>query len=371
MIYLDNNATTFLDSQVLSAMEPILSGKVGNPSSIHRYGQAGAALLAKATKEVAAYFGVQTSEVVFTSGATEALNMLIRAIPNGSHIITSSLEHIAVIESLKFSGCEVDYLDPEAKNGAIAPWQVERALRPDTAAIILMAANNETGIKTDLEPIASMALERGVTFIVDGVAQLGRGEWPLPLGVSAVCFSGHKIHAPTGVGVAIIRKTMKTHPLIVGGPQQRGRRGGTENLVGIVGFAKALSLLPKSGAEMGALRDRFEEGLSTHLSGVSIHGGDQPRLCNTSNIAFLDVDGETLLMQLDLAGIAVSHGSACSSGTLESSRVLLNMQIEPKIARSSIRFSLSRFTTPDEIERAIKIIVDVVEKLRALTSPGS
>ncbi|MCC5832995.1 MAG: cysteine desulfurase [Chlamydiales bacterium] len=367
MIYLDNNATTFLDPAVLAAVEAVLRGKIGNPSSIHRYGQAGQALLAKATKDTAAFFGVRTSEILFTSGATEALNMLICSIPRGSHIISSSLEHIAVMEALKFTGCEVDYLDPEPRMGAIHPRQVGEAVRPDTAAIVLTAANNETGVMTDLEPIAAFAEKRGIALIVDGVARLGKGEWRLPQGISAASFSGHKIHAPTGVGVALIRKSFKPHPLIVGGPQQHRMRGGTENVAGIVGFAKALTLLPKSDEEMATLRDSLEQGLAAHLD-IVIHGVDQPRLCNTSNIAFPGVDGETLLMQLDLAGIAVSHGSACSSGAVEPSRVLLNMGVDPLLARSSIRFSLSRFTTQDEIENAIEVVVDLVTRLRALVN---
>ncbi len=364
MIYLDNNATTFLGPSVLAVMEPLLSGKVGNPSSIHRYGQAAKALLAKATKEVAAHFGVKTNEIIFTSGATEALNMVIKSAPKGSHIITSSLEHIAVIESLKFTECTVTYLDPEPGKGAITVEQIEHALRPETAMIVVMAANNETGVRTDIEVIASFAEQRGISLVVDGVAQLGKGEWSLPAGVSAACFSGHKIHAPTGVGVAIVRRSFKNDPLIVGGPQQHSMRGGTENLAGIVGFAKALSLLPKTGEAMAILRDRFEEGILSQLEGVQVHGSGEARIGNTSNIAFKGVDGESLLMQLDLAGVAASHGSACTSGTLEPSRVLLNMGIAPSVARGSLRFSLSRFTTQNEIERAIEIVVELVKQFQ-------
>ncbi len=368
MIYLDNNATSFLDPQVLAAMEPVFTGAIGNPSSIHRYGQKAKAYLAKSTKDVAAFFGVQTSEVVFTSGATEGLNMVIRSAPKGSHIITSSLEHIAVLEALKISGCEVSYLDPKPGKGAITLEQIQEAVKANTSMIVVMAANNETGVKTDLEPIAAFAKDRGIALVVDGVALLGKEKCILPDGVSAACFSGHKIHAPTGVGVAIVRKSMKANPLIVGGHQQYNKRGGTENLAGIVGFAKALTLFPESPDSIAALRDRLEEGILASLEDVEVHGKDEPRVCNTSNIAFFGVDGETLLMQLDLAGVAVSHGAACSSGTLEPSRILLNMGFAPKIARSSIRFSLSRFTTPEEIDQAISIIVDVVKKLRALCS---
>lgn len=366
MIYLDNNGTTFLDPKVFEAMEPILKGEMGNPSSIHRYGQKSRASLAKATKEVAAFFGVQTHEVVFTSGATEALNMVIRSLPKGAHIITSSLEHPAVMEPLKFTGCEVSYLDPYPGKGAITLSQIEEALCSSTRAIVVMAANNETGVKTDLEPIAAFAQNKGLVLIVDGVAVLGKEKWPIPKGVSAACFSGHKIHGPTGIGVAIIRRSMKVHPLIFGGPQQHGMRGGTENLPGIVGFAKALTLFNESEKDVAALRDYLEEGLLARLSGVVINGRGEPRLCNTCNCAFEGVEGDALLMQLDLAGVAVSLGSACSSGSIEPSRVLLNMGINSQIARNSIRISLSRFTTREEIERALQIIVQVVTHLRTV-----
>ncbi|MCH9627182.1 MAG: Cysteine desulfurase NifS [Chlamydiales bacterium] len=367
MIYLDNNATTFLDPRVLSAMEPILTGALGNPSSTHRFGQAAKALLVKATKDVAAYFGVQTADVVFTSGATEALNMVIRSAPKGSHIVTSSLEHTAVLEALKFTGCAVTYLDPEPGQGAISLEQIVKAVTPSTSMLVVMAANNETGIKTDLDPIAAFAQERELKLVVDGVALLGKEVWDLPQGVTAACFSGHKIHAPTGLGLAIVRKAHRAHPLIMGGPQQRGLRGGTENLAAIVGFAKALTLFPESSTPIFVLRDRFEKGLQASVGDLVIHGSDQSRVCNTSHMAFLGVDGETLLMQLDLAGVAVSHGAACSSGTLEPSRVLLNMGVPADVARSSIRFSLSRFTTEEEIKRAVRIIANVVSQLRAYT----
>lgn len=366
MIYLDNNGTTFLDPRVFEAMEPILKGEIGNPSSLHSYGQRARALLAKATKEVAAFFGVHTREVVFTSGATESLNMVIRSLPKGGHVITSSLEHLSVMEALKFTGCEVSYLDPYPGKGAITLSQIEEAVRPTTRALVVMAANNETGIKTDLEPIALFAQNKGLILIVDGVALLGKEKWVIPQGVSAASFSGHKIHGPTGIGVAIIRRSMRVHPLIVGGSQQHAFRGGTENLAGIVGFAKALTLLPDSEKKIAALRDYLEEGLLSRLAGVVINGRGEPRLCNTCNCAFEGVEGDALLMQLDLAGVAVSLGSACSSGSVSPSRVLLNMGIPLQIAQNSIRISLSRFTTHDEVEKALQIIVNVVTNLRTI-----
>ena len=370
MIYLDNNATTSLDPDVLAAMEPFMRGFVGNPSSIHRFGQKAKGRLTEALKVCAHFLKVSPDEIIYTSGATEAFNFLIRTQPHGAHVITSSLEHLAVLEPLKLCGCYVTYLDPEPGKGAISAAQVRGALQENTRMIVLTAANNETGVKSDIAEIARVASERGIPFVVDGVALLGKEPFLIPEGVSAVCFSGHKIHAPLGVGVAVVRKTFKTSPFIVGGPQQRGLRAGTENLPAIIGFTKALELLHTHGGnwakQMGALRDRFERELLASLPDIVIHGKEELRICNTSNVAFPGVDGETLLMTLDLAGLAASHGSACSSGTLESSRVLLNMGIDRKIVRSSLRFSLSRFTTEAEIDQSIALITEAVTRLRSL-----
>lgn len=358
MIYLDNNSTTKIDPAVLAEVMPILNGPPSNPSSVHRLGQEARARVAGATKQIAAHFGVKTKEVVFTSGATEALNVVIRSVPSGLHIITSSLEHIAVLEAVKLTGCTVTYLDPEPGKGAITAAQIAAALQPNTAMIVVMAANNETGVKTDLEPIAALAEEKRIALVVDGVAQVGKEPFTLYPGISALCLSGHKIHAPQGIGVAIIRSRFPARPLIVGGPQQRGVRGGTENVAGIVGLAKALEFT----TDVAHLRDRLEAGLRSKLSDVVVHGENAPRVGNVSNMAFPGVEGEWLLMQLDLAGIAVSHGAACSSGALEPSRVLLNMGIAPKLARSSIRFSLSRFTTEAEIDRTIETVVKLTSQ---------
>lgn len=368
MIYLDNNATTRLDPAISALINPLMSELIGNPSSIHQLGQKAKALLTDSTKTCARFFGVRPDEVIYTSGATEALNALIQTLPKGSHVVTSSLEHAAVLEPLKKCGAIVSYLDLERGKGEVTVSQVQKAVQDKTAMIILAAANNETGIKAEIEKIASFASQAAIPFVVDGVALLGKGLFTLHEGISAVCFSGHKIHAPLGVGVSIVRRSLKMPPLIVGGTQQRGLRAGTENLPAIVGFAKALELLERQGAQwilqMTSLRDRLEKGLCTLLPDIVIHGKNDPRVSNTSNIAFPGVDGETLIMALDLAGVAASHGSACSSGTLETSRVLLNMGIKPQIARSSIRFSLSRFTTPEEIDICIPLIVKVIKQIQ-------
>jgi cysteine desulfurase len=365
MIYLDNNATTQLDPLVFSAMLPCMEKSVGNPSSVHRFGQKAKTFLLDALKRSSQFFSVQPDELIFTSGATEALNSILRTAGKNRHIITSSLEHAAVIEPLKATGAHVTYLDPPLGKGAVTADQIKEVLQDNTQMIVLSGANNETGIKTDVETIAQVAEAAGVAFILDGVSLLGKAVFQLPTGVSAVCFSGHKIHAPPGIGLAIVRRGIKLPSMILGGPQQRGLRAGTENLPAIVGFAKALELLDEKWIkQMARLRNRLEEGIAAHLKDVVIHGKDEPRVCNTSNIAFLGIDGETLLMALDLAGLAASHGSACSSGTLETSRVLRSMGIEPRVVRASLRFSLSRFTTEEEIDRSIPLIIDTVNRLR-------
>lgn len=370
MIYLDNNATTCLDPEVLEVMKPFFTTLTGNPSSVHRFGQKAKGALTEATRHCARFFNVRPEEIIFTSGATEALNFLIRSTPRSSHIITSSLEHAAVLEPLKFSGCQVTYLEPYPGQGAIEASQVEQVIQENTRLIVLTAVNNETGVKTDLGPIAALAERHQIPFLVDGVAWLGKELVTLPRGISAVCFSGHKVHGPLGVGLAIVRKPFRAHPFLVGGGQQRGFRAGTENLPAIAGFAKALELLSGQGEkwiqQMTALRDRFEKGLQEAIPDLVIHGQENPRVCNTSHIAFPGVDGETLLMMLDLAGLASSHGAACSTGTLEPSRVLLNMGIDPALARSSLRFSLSRYTTHAEIDAASALIIQTVAHHRQL-----
>ncbi|NGX61836.1 MAG: Cysteine desulfurase IscS [Chlamydiae bacterium] len=371
MIYLDNNATTFLDPQVAETLEAFLQNPLGNPSSIHRVGQRAKGVLFASLGQVAAHFGVSPRELVFTSGATEGLNTLIRSLPQNGHLITSSLEHVAILEAAKQFQGSVTFLDPLEGRGAITKEQVERAIQSSTSLILLSSTNNETGIETDIEAIGEIALQNQIPFAVDAVATLGKKPFKLPPGVGAACFSGHKIHAPQGIGVVVVRKGFPWHPLILGGPQQGEKRGGTENLLGIVGFAKALELahdhLARAPQQMEELRNLLEEGLLKNLPDLVIHGKEERRIGNISNIGFVGVEGETLLMQLDLKGICVSHGSACSSGTMATSRVLQNMGMPGSVARSSLRFSLSRFTTLEEIEATISEVTTLVTSLRSLS----
>ncbi len=373
-IYLDNNASTCVDPRVLAAIVHALeSDSEGNPSSIHSYGQKARQNLAHAREVISSYLGVREHEIIFTSGGTEGVNMLLRGFFNlgsAGHLITSNVEHSCVYstaQKLQANGIHCTFLETGAE-GAASPEAVKAAIRPDTRLISLMAVNNETGVKTNLEAIAAIAQEAKIPFFVDAVALMGKEVFKVPDGVTAMAFSGHKFHAPKGVGFLMIRSSLKLMPLMTGGDQEFGRRAGTENLPGIAGMAKAVELLrtdlPEALIRMKSLRDKFENDLMSLLSGVTINGQGS-RVVNTSNLAFEGVEGETLLAALDLLGIAVSHGSACASGALEPSRILLNMGCSKELAASSIRFSLSRFTTYDEIKYCIEAIVKTVNKLRA------
>lgn len=371
-IYLDNNASTFLDPRIAAHLIESINTIEGNPSSIHQYGQKTRAQITKARTSIAAYLKAKPSELIFTSGGTESMNMLIKGLITplqSNHIITSSVEHscvYATVKQLESQGAKATFLSP-GLFGAVSPEAVEKAILPETKMIVLMAVNNETGVKTDIAEIARIAAARDIHFVVDGVALLGKEQFIIPPGISGLAFSAHKLHAPQGVGLCYVRSGVKLSPLMTGGEQESGRRPGTENVLGIVGFAKAVELLyeelPVSSLRMQLLRDKFEQTLIHSLSGVFVNG-EGLRTVNVSNMAFEGVDGEALLMSLDAAGVAASHGSACASGTLEPSRILLNMGLPLSLVNGSIRFSLSRFTTEEEIELACAIIVKAVNRLR-------
>lgn len=372
-IYLDNNASTPIDMRVFDIITNDLKNNFGNPSSSHSLGQEVRNRLTKARHFIASFLGVKHQEIIFTSGGTESINMGLRGYFEGDfsgHVITSSVEHSSVYATLKrfeSLGCEVSFLSP-GLHGAITVDAVRGACRPNTRLISLMAVNNETGVKTDIEKIATFANERHIPFLVDGVALLGKEPFVIPKGVSVMCFSGHKFHAPKGIGFAFVRQGLKLSSLLTGGDQEFGRRGGTENISGILGLAEAISILKAelstASLHMKKLRDHFESSILESLPGVYVNGSGE-RIANTSNLSFSGIDGESLLIGLDLEGVVASHGSACASGALEPSRILLNMGIPLEVARSSIRFSLSRFTTEEEIDRAIQIIVKVVKRLRS------
>jgi len=348
-----------------------LSGPPANPSSVHWFGQQARHLLTGARQRVATFFNARPEEIIFTSGGTESLNYLLRGLGTKGHVITTAIEHSAVyrtIQSLEAQGLEVTYL-PVSLWGAPLSDQVASAIRSDTRAIVLSASNGETGVKIDLEAISLVAEKRGVPLLLDLVAFMGKEPISLPRAVAGFAISGHKFHAPKGIGLLMSRSSLKLAPFLTGGNQEYQRRAGTENLSGILGLAEALKILSESQTEITQhltdLRKHLEQGLLREIPDIAING-EGPRISNTSNIAFLGVDGETLLMQLDLVGIAVSHGSACSAGALEPSRVLTQMGIDRKTARSSLRLSVGRTNTREEIDLCIERMANIVAKLRKL-----
>jgi len=368
-IYLDNNATTPIDPRLYSLFTSCAFETFGNPSSIHGYGQEAKALLVKARDDIASLFDVRAQEIIFTASATEALNMILKgffgADPAG-HIVTSSVEHAALFsttEYLKSRGARVSYLDV-GPYGAPTVESVQAAIQADTRLIALMAANNETGVLTDIDAIATLAMKLGIPLVVDAVSLFGKEIFSMHAGISAICFSGHKFYAPKGAAFAIIRKGFKLQPHLLGGHQEHGLRAGTENLPAIVAMAESACYtaceLKQFLEPMRSFRDYFEHELQKRHPFITINGSGS-RIANTSNVCFQDIDGEALLMYLDLHGVAASLGSACSSGAIEPSRVLLNMGLNRKQALSSLRFSLSKYTTQEEIDKTLEAITNYIK----------
>jgi len=371
-IYLDNNAATFLDPKVRATLLDFFSRDFGNPSSMHADGRRARAKLILARDRVAKYFSVSPRDIIFTSGGTESIHLallgLAQAVPPG-HLITSHIEHFALvktIEVLEKMGWDVTRL-PVGEKGAIEVDDLCKAIRSNTRLIALSAVNNETGVKIDLDSIASIANEAGILFFVDAVALLGKEEFQIPFGVSALAFSAQKCHGPKGVGLALIKGHLPFSAQLLGGDQEMQKRAGTENLGGIVAMAEAIAILkdvlPQASHHMANLRDRFEEGIFASLKGVHRNGRGL-RISNTTNLSFDGVDGESFLIALDMEGVSASLGSACMTGALKSSHVLESMGLSKERVQSAIRFSLSRFTTKEEIERAVEIVVRTVNRLR-------
>ena len=366
-MYFDNNATTPLVPEVIEALTHGLQ-LFGNPSSIHAEGQKVKAELIQARREIASYLGVKPQEILFTSGGTEALNSLIFSFTKGKkgHLISSDLEHSAVMKPIDTIEGWTKTLIKGGLKGAVSKEDVEAAIQPDTALIALMAVNNETGVKTPWREIADLAEQKGIPFIIDGVALIGKEVIaPLPKGVTAMAFSGHKFHGPKGVGFFYLKAGTPFNPLILGGGQEAQKRGGTENFLGILGMKRAVELLKNDPPfqKLLELKNHFELNLQKEIPGILINGEGE-RCTNISNIAFDQVDGESLLFNLDLKGIQASHGSACSSGSLEPSRILLAMGYPLSRARSSIRFSFSRLNTVQEIDKLIAFLKVEVNSLR-------
>jgi cysteine desulfurase len=375
-IYLDNNATTPVLPEVLDAMRPYFGEHFGNASSIHHHGQETRAAVERARDSVASLLGCRPGEIVFTSGGTEGDNLAIAGLTGaGDHIITSSIEHHAVLLSCKHleeNGCEVTYV-PVDGSGLVDLEDVRRALRPNTKLISIMMANNETGVLQPVEDIGKIAAEADVYFHTDAVQAASK----VPVDVEriacdALSISGHKMHAPQGVGALYVRKGTHLEPLFFGGRHERSRRAGTENVPGIVGLGKAAELAMQSfergnDEKMSALRDRLQQGILAQVEEAGVNGAGAPRVPNTSNIYFDHIEGESMVIALDLKGLAVSTGAACASGAIEPSHVLTAMGQRRAQAHGSIRFSLGKQNTEEDVDIALALVPETVARLRELS----
>jgi cysteine desulfurase len=378
-VYLDHNATTPVDPEVLEAMLPFLSADFGNAASIHSFGQRARAAVETARESVAALIGARPQEIVFTSGGTESDNHAIFGIVEAAggrdkHVITTAIEHEAVLntcQALEKHGVSVAYLSVDTE-GRIDLGALRRAVCRETMLVTIMHANNELGSVQPLEEIGRIAAEADVYFHTDAVQSVGK----LPIdvramGVDLLSLSGHKLYAPKGIGALYIKGGTRLRQLLYGGHHQRGFRPGTENVAGIVGLGKATEMARRSLAEdakrVSVLRDKLEHGLLARVPDSSVNGGRSPRTPNTTNLLFHGVEGEALVIALDLKGLACSTGAACSSGAVEPSHVLIAIGLPPEEARASLRFSLGRHTTSEEIDFALQVVPAAVAQLRELS----
>lgn len=377
MIYLDNAATTRVAPEVFEAMTPFLQDEFGNPSSVYSLAGRSAAALERARATLARFIGASPDEVIFTGGGSEADNLAIKGTmwkrPSG-HMITSAIEHHAVLhscEALQKQGYDLTVVGVDS-DGLVDPDEVRRALRPDTRLITIMHSNNEVGTIQPIGEIAQIAHEAGVIMHTDAVQSLGKVPLRVDeLGVDLMAFSAHKVHGPKGVGALYIRKGFRPVNLIDGGGQERRLRAGTENVPGIVGFGRAVELLEEEGEaaqqHMQALRDRLISGVLDSIPDVVLTGHPQRRLPNIASFCFRYIEGESILLSLDMQDIAASSGSACTSGSLDPSHVLLAMGYPHEIAHGSLRLSLSRYTTEEEIERVLEVLPPIVQRLRNMS----
>lgn len=381
-VYLDSNATTPVLPEVLAAITPFYTEQFGNASSIHQHGQKARAAVEHAREMVAQMLGCRAAEIVFTSGGTESDNMaLFGMLQPGDHVITSTVEHSAVRRTCKVledRGVEVTYVPVDARC-VIQPELVRQAIKPNTKLISLMMSNNETGVVQDVEAFARIAKEaseqqdRKIYFHTDAVQAVGKLKIDVnKIGCDLLSISGHKMHAPQGTGALYIKSGTPIRPLIIGGTHERHRRAGTENLPGIVGLGKAAEIVMR-GFEDGtvekiqAMRDRLQTGILKSVDECGINGDGAPRVPNTLNVHFDHIEGEALIIALDLKGVAISSGAACSSGSIEPSPVLLAMGMPHAQARSSVRISLGKHNTEADVDYALSVIPEMVAKLRELS----
>jgi cysteine desulfurase len=375
-VYLDNNATTPLLPEVFEAMRPHFFEKFGNASSIHQQGQQARAAVEHAREQVGELLNCRAAEIVFTSGGTEGDNLaLFGLMQPGDHVITSSIEHHAVLNSchrLEQMGCSVTYLPVDGRS-LVDPDDVRRALRPETKLITVMAANNETGVLQPVSAIGRIAAEADVYFHTDAVQAAGKAPVDVKeIGCDLLTISAHKIHGPQGTGALFVRKGTLLQPLFFGGRHERSRRAGTENLAGIVGLGRAaeiarLGFEDGSVARMAELRDLLEKTVLREVEHVAVNGEGAARVPNTTNISFDYIEGEAMVIALDLKGLAVSTGAACSSGAIEPSHVLTAMGLSADRARGSIRFSLGKQNTAEDVDFALTLVPEVISRLREIS----
>ena len=375
-VYLDSNATTPLLPEVFEAMRPYYFEEFGNASSIHHHGQHARAAVERARESVARLLGCRAAEVVFTSGGTEADNLgIFGIVQSGDHVITSQIEHHAVLNAckrLEQRGVEVTYLRVDA-DGLVDPDDLRGALRANTKLISIMMANNETGVIQPVEEIGRVAAEEDVYFHTDAVQAAGKVPIDVKqIGCDLLSISGHKFHGPQGTGALYVRRGTLLEPLFFGGNHERQRRAGTENLPGIIGLGHAAEIA-RHGFEDGSverirsLRDRLESNLLEEIDSAGVNGGDARRVPNTSNIYFDHIEGEAMVIALDLKGLAVSTGAACSSGAIEPSHVLTAMGLSAERARASIRFSIGKHNTEEDIAFALSVVPATIARLRELS----
>ena len=379
LVYLDNNATTRMREEVLEAMLPFYKEAYGNASSVHQFGRAARRAIDEARARVAALLGVASAEeVIFTSGGTESDNYAIKGVAHalkakGNHIITSATEHHAVLNTCKFlekEGCNVTYLGVD-RYGLVNLDELKKAITDKTILITIMYANNETGTIEPIKEIGDIAKERKICFHTDAVQAVGKVDFSVKdMNIDLLSTSAHKIYGPKGIGALYIRKGTKITPQIFGGHHEMGKRAGTENVAGIVGLGKAAELAKNEIAKEGGikeLRDYLYKGIMSKIEDVRLNGHPEKRLPNTLNASFTYLEGESIILNLDMEGIAASTGSACTSGTLEPSHVLSAMGVDAVNTQGSVRFSLGRDNTKEDIDYVKAVLPPIIKRLRAMS----
>jgi cysteine desulfurase len=378
-IYLDHSATTPVRPEVLETMLPYFREHFGNASSIHSWGREAKVALEECRERIAGYFGASPKEIFFTSGGTESDNLAIKGVAwanqsKGKHIVTSKIEHHAILEACKYLskwGFDITYL-PVDKYGLVDPEDIKKAIKPDTVLVSIMHINNEVGAIEPIEEIGKITREKGIYFHTDAVQSAGKLAIDVnKLNLDMFSLSGHKLYGPKGVGLIYIRQGTKLFPQAHGGHHEKGKRAGTENIPGIVGLAKAIEIahrdMDEYNKKMKLLADSFYKKLNEKIADIFLNGNPAKRYCGIMNISFKGVEGESIILSLDMKGVAVSSGSACTSGSLEPSHVLAAMEVPPELAQGSIRFSFGWDNTLEDINYVGEVLPEIINRLRQMS----